>query len=273
MDLAGGTALAVTVPDFLCAKRARGRNPLVEDGCTSTRVLMAFTWICTATLFCYFVTLFVTTFIRQKTHPRIWHSNIRDLPSFGSLRLVSPSTPTLPRFKHNTPTIVAPKPRHPAPARLIYSYRSGLSSEYEIEHYNPSNQAASQVAPSFPAAPPPVTQGYSVASLYPQYMHSTLERQPLAASHTQPSQRHLPYDASPPPLGDWPRANVLSQPPRKTKRTPGDQFSSAPDLTGVRSPPSQSRRPSGPRRPSGSDGNRPPPLDLSQITTYNSRVR
>lgn len=220
----------------------------------------------------------------RKKDPQIWHCSVRNFPWSDMRQCLAsaPTTPTLPRFHKNAPPIVAPKPRRPPVNPAMYSYRSGLGSEYQIEHFKPPSPDASRPVPPIPAAAPPLqrtrdtTTSFVVPSLYPQHMQSAISLQHASPSHTPPppqppTQTHqLP--PSPPPLGDWPRRDAVAQPLRiKRKST---RSTAASDFPPVGTPPPNSfpprTRPTGPRTRSSSNGesSRPPPLDLSNVGSY-----
>lgn len=240
LELAGAAAFSALVPITMCSG---GVEKKIQGSCISSQVLQAFTCIAATTLFGYLLVLLVSCFVRRQHGSAVWRCNVYDLSS-----LVPPLTPTISRFINRSPTIVAPKPRRPV-ADFIYSYRSGLSPEYEIEYYQP------------PVPPRPVasssTWNAPMPNFYPQAVQSSL------IAHPQPA-----ISQSPPPLGNWPRIDVLQQPvrprglPTSSERT--EALSSSPPR----------RRPTGPRNQVGStDERRPPPLDLSKITSFKDPPR
>ncbi|KAJ7582901.1 hypothetical protein C8J56DRAFT_956013 [Mycena floridula] len=274
MELAGAAAFSSTVPDAMCSKKA---NRLAGRlACTSTQALLAFTWICTILLLCYLLILSISSLLHHKHNPQIWHTNIHNFPAIDCGRLASaPPTPTLPRFINRAPTIVAPKPHRPQPVDLIDAYRSGLSPDYEIEHFQPANYHTSQPVPPIPAASTsqlmrgPATN-YAANTFYSQVVQSSLIAQPAVAQRPNTTRRTGP---SPPPLGNWPRADAIQQSasrPRKLPPSPGMA-----DLSGSSPPshaPNTGRRPAGPRKRSTSGENhRPEPLDLSKISSFRER--
>lgn len=236
---------------------------------------------------------------------------MRKFPWDGTCAILasSPPTPTLPRFQNTVPIIHAPKPKraHPNPTKRssIFSWRSGLSHEYQIEHYRPTTvQVGTSQAASPPrAAAPPVVRAPALppieadmpesnfaSSLYPMYMQQTainansepalpeLALNSVSMSATvqvprAPTRAALP--PSPPPLGNWPRADIISRTPSKGKRRtppiPRGDFSGVsevlPSPSGSRTRPERAdmsdgqstapssftlMRPIGPRRRSGS---------------------
>jgi len=211
--LAGATTVTAITPSTVCK--------VPDHECTSVRVIMAFTWTTTAILLLYLLLLLTLSVMHSKYEPRIWQSYIRKSPWSGRHSLSStPTSPARPHFLKKSPSIVAPKPQRAVPP-AIYGYRSGLGPEYEIEHYHPPTPvirpepvlAASSTVNHVEAKQ---QENTALPSLYPQYMHSTTTIQ----SPYQAGQRnHSP--PSPPPLGDWPRPNIVMEPVRLKKKNPG----------------------------------------------------
>ncbi|TFK76549.1 hypothetical protein BDN72DRAFT_755999 [Pluteus cervinus] len=270
LELAGAAALSAIGPKVLC-----GVELFVADGCSSTQVLLAFCWICTITLMGYFLLLLVTSILYQKQDPTIWQCEVQQFP-WSNPRCLLASTPPSPSFPKSQneakrpSAIVAPKPRRVAPPEL-YAYRSGLSPEYEIEHYRPPSTFAQPVRPE-PVAFPTRTQMASIqqspAAFYPQYMQSALNAQ-LPQMQTQPQETRR--SSTPPPLGSWPRADIMSQPTRTRSSRAALPAAQSATGTSPTSPSSFSRssRPTGPRRQSNSGSDhRPPALNLSSISSH-----
>lgn len=316
MELAGAIALTAVEHTQLCQPL---RIFTSSSPCTSTQVLQAFTWLSALLLLCYFALLFSAAMMKFKQDPTIWHCSARKFQWLHGRRALSsaPASPTLPKFRRTAPVIIAPKPRRPPAGGeppAVFSYRSGLGLEYEIEHYKPPPSA--RIDKPMPPIPSAVVRGRTaeatpqdmIANLfYPDYMQSALQPQPprRAQPFDAPSIRPLP--ASPPPLGDWPRVDATSRPPKSKQRPPRaekppqqhrpteqPQQQSPPR---AERPPQQQRptqrerhpqqnpprqvpasnslphtRPTGPRRRANST-DRPPPLDLSNISAYHARVR
>lgn len=241
-----------------------------------------------SSVLCYFSLLIISTMVRYEKDPRIWRCSARNFPWSDTRCLLNsaPNTPTLPNFnRRKIPSIVAPKPRRAAPT-AIYAYRSGLGPDYEIEHYQPPSSFGDQLSPPESVAAPAFRQmtetthqsksNAPATVFYPQYMQSALIPQPPRAQASSSQRRLPPAPPSPPPLGDWPRTNAMTQPLR-SKRVPKPlmlvtPMSQTPSSVGASSPPSSSlprSRPGGPRRRSDSGGdNRPPALDLSNISSF-----
>ena len=309
-----------------------------NSSCASTQVLQAFTWLSALlclyrlprylgfiltpvvlAVLCYFALLFGAAMMKFKQDPTIWHCSARKFQWLYGRRALSsaPASPSLPRFQRTAPVIVAPKPRRPPTGGeppAVFSYRSGLGLEYEIEHYKPppSTSARDKPMPPIPSAVVPGrTSPQDMLSnlFYPDYMQSALQPQP--PQHAQPfgTSGIRPLPASPPPLGDWPRLDATSRPPKckqrppRAEKPPSQHRPTEQEQPQQHSPPRAERpphqqrhthrerpphhnspprqvptsnslprtRPTGPRRRTNSP-DRPPPLDLSNISAYHTRV-
>jgi hypothetical protein len=200
----------------------------MQGSCSSaSRVASGFSWLITvlckcrilhwyssddviSTVILYFSTLLVWSIVEhRKNGSSVWMNNIRTLLPFND---VAPTPMNEASFQ--SINIVAPKPRHPPP-NLGRTYHSGLS-QYEIEYYQPPSP------PPVPPLPQPST------SLYPQYLQPALASHPYATSQnvqvqgtaSSPTSPDLP--SPPPPLGNWPRADVLTQSAQGQARTAAD---------------------------------------------------
>lgn len=167
-------------------------------------------------------------------------------------------TPAFPAFvrKSSVPIIHAPKPKYARPNVSKRPSIPGLSSEYQIEHYRPpptrlqtlahdsSRPAALRTAELPPGAVPPmispalstmeeaeIMASNNFASLlYPMHVQQTILRtntseprrpEPAlsqASSNVVRAYANATFPPSPSPLGNWPRADILSQPVTKKKR-------------------------------------------------------
>jgi len=275
MELSGAAAVTALAPNLFCTQSALAG----KDACTSTHVLLAFSWLSAVIFLVYLICLVCATIIRHQQDPQIWHSGVIEFYRSDSRHGLNsaPNSPVLPRF-HKIPEVIAPQPRRPPPT-AVYAYRSGMGPEYRIEHFHPSSSAAERpVSPILAAAPlQPVHQSSRAAfarslvlapSLYPQHVRSSL------TSH-QPSR---PSGASPPPLGDWPRPNAVDQPLRSKRKPPpvpfkfpaGDNIDVVPGtISSLNSSSMHPSRPSGLRTGLNSnEARRPPPLDLTRISAF-----
>lgn len=274
LQLCASISLSAIGPGIMCI------IPMMEidsDSCTSTRVLLVFSWIWTLLLLGYLLLLTISAYMNQKENPQVWQCSVRQFFSNDTriyrAGLVSPA---LPRFvKNSSPSIVAPQPRRPP--QVIYSHKSGVvAPDYGTDQFR---QQAQRPIPPVPAASPPQhqrqnTRDATATVFYPKHVQSNMQSYPTARMQLS--------GGSPPPLGDWPRADVITRPSRSKREPPRTLIlspSSAPSSVvspnSKRTPnsatvPRISSRPNGPRtgRRGAPNGNKPPPLDLSKISTH-----
>jgi len=163
-------------------------------------------------------------------------------------------TPAFPAFVRNSsvPVIHAPKPKYRSKRPSVI----GLSSGYQIEHYKPPPtrlQTVSHGSSSRPATlrtaelppgavspvispalstieEPEIMESNNFSLLYPMHMQQAILRtnayglrrlEPAlsqASSDVVRAYANATFPPSPSPLGDWPRADILSQPVTKKKR-------------------------------------------------------
>ncbi|KAJ6596788.1 hypothetical protein DFH09DRAFT_1132723 [Mycena vulgaris] len=263
LDLAGAAILSTVGPDDMCKQYTNSKPP--PGSCSSTRVLMGFTWLCTFILLIYLVLLVLLTTIHRNNEsvPRIWKCTVHDFPPLTSPRS---NAQALPQFTKDRMT-----ERPNAVPSALYSLRSaGLGSQYQIEHFKPPAHAPGPPAPSSPVASPadhlhrnPSTAGtvQAAVALYPQFLSSAYVSPPPPAQ----TQRIGHASPAPPPLGDWPRVDAPLRIKRKLPPTTALGEGPAAGLS----------RPMGPRTPARAGGlaPRPPPLDLSLTTTRRDRER
>ncbi|KAJ3778185.1 hypothetical protein FB446DRAFT_699403 [Lentinula raphanica] len=303
LNISAASVVTALMPSQMCRRTSK----LSSEACTSTKVLQGFTWLFTILLFSYFVTIFITVFIRSGSDSRLWYYSIYDISSYNrhnsNARLQSPPTSPMPRMSSlkrfikppSISSIIAPRPQRPntnAVENIMpYAYRSGLSPDYQIEHFQFPARLPRQ-APDLQR--PPIAAGAGPKNLYPEYLRSSLTpNQP-----TQPQNTHrssivsgdgLSPHESPPPLGVWPRPDIMTQASRRSHRiTPQAQTGITTRVASMRLvTESEARpgvsildagdprsRPTGPRTRAGSNSmgnsisvNRPPDLDLSNLST------
>jgi len=283
LEFVGAVGLSVTAPSLMCDPS----YDLPPYSCSSTQVLLAFTWICSIILLGYFLLLLISAIVYAKRNPRIWHQPVRhfELPeSTNSVESAPTSTSGLTNRK-SFMSIKAPRPRRVVPPAL-FAHRQATSSEFKIEpfHIRPLSTHIIRSPPvaAFPQQmvqnTRPVAAGYQASSFYPAHMQTTLASLPIGSL---PTARIRDLPPSPPPLGSWPRLNAVSKPLHEKRqqaplaslqvRTVTQDVSS-----GAMSPPAARTRPSGPRSRSRSqtgDWTRPPPLDLSKLSSFGERSR
>ena len=252
----------------------------------------------------YATLLAILVFVQSKEDPNIWKSSVRDLPVHkilgevrrGSIR--NSIMASLPQIR-KSPVIHAPRPRHIIPPLL--DCRSSRNSAYDFQ---PPPKSAPVPGSSRHR---PSDGQYAPTALYNSSVQKVIEsgdgsRMPSLPRPAQagPSRRN---QTSPPPLGDWPRLDATSRPRTKRYRSapqgqgPPRQESSTVHRDSSRRAASSSatppfvERPTAPLRTSrtrtkppgsGRSGSidsrrgspsqhRPPPLDLSRISTHLSR--
>ncbi|KAJ7343589.1 hypothetical protein DFH08DRAFT_873136 [Mycena albidolilacea] len=275
LDLSGAAILSAVGPNDMCAPKIsnRGHSHHPSGACSSSRVLMGFTWLCTFVLLTYLILLVVLTIANRndESMPRIWECTVHNFPPLTVRRSNVPVSPFLPRFTQDkSAAIVSPAPQRPSfsPSALYTLRSAGLDSRYQIEHFRPSSHAAGPVtSPADYLHRNPSNPGnvQAAVALYPQFLSSAYVSQPPPARTQPPPIQTLPSQPmgqSPPPLGDWPRADA---PLRIKRKAPPPEEQAA-----AGSAPS---RPMGPRTRAGTTNTRPPPLDLSSISTRQDRER
>jgi hypothetical protein len=261
--------------------------------CVSTQVLQACTWICaifraysvtTVSMYIlqtcryivlgYFILLFVSALlVKYNNDATIWSCSVRKIIWQQTRETV---TPALPRFRTQEPVIAAPRPRRIITMpEAVLSYRSGLSLDYEIEHYQPpaTDLGPSADAPLSPlllqpsVLPTPVTHTRdflqpqrptpaAFAPFYPSYIQTAIN------PGVSPQVRRLPQapSPSPPPLGDWPRRDATSLPARgkRKQNLPTPYSFTMPTAVQQHHDQPTRSRPCGPRRRTNSGDHRLP---------------
>ncbi|KAF5391393.1 hypothetical protein D9757_001992 [Collybiopsis confluens] len=288
LNLSSASVVTALLPSQMCS----GDQQLPSGACTSTIILESFTWIYSIILLTYFLTIFITVFVRS-TDSKLWGRSVYQLGSYetnSGSRLRSPSSP-IPSMLYRfikPPSIAAPRPRRVAnavPDLIPYGYRSGLGPDYQIEHFQ--LPAGSESLHQALTKPPPIA-GSGPLNLYPEFLRSSL--QPTAQPASRRNSSALPgavppqmKQPSPPPLGNWPRSDIMQQTSRRSTRRIAPRVAAPLGHHDVVDPqemmPGTSRqvsmsisrsRPSGPRTRTGSNSEgdpRPPPLDLSSISS------
>lgn len=140
MELAGATVVSV-----ISGNCGSEKTIASTSFCTSERLLLAFTWICTGILLVYFFLIIFTTITYQRDNPDVWNSTVRRLSSSGRQSLSSPvNSPSASRFKNVSQPLPPPAPvvtyaprpiRAAVPPECFNRDRAGLGFEYEIEGY------------------------------------------------------------------------------------------------------------------------------------------
>ncbi|KAI9452787.1 hypothetical protein BJY52DRAFT_1291815 [Lactarius psammicola] len=240
LHLIGVIFVTAFLPHDMCTPQAKSID---GASCTSAKLILAFSWICTINLFIYLVTLVVSAMLHYKQDHTVWSSQVRSYPWYSHTLCHklgnSPSSPP-PRHNHQAP-ISAPQPRRPIqlPARAVLSFLHKVEHMHVPATQDPGDpsperrvsQPAMQhtTAPSarftvlYPlhiqavwgssAASPPSGGGGDSAALPPG---SASSQMPLRSA--PPPSATLPPDGGPPPLWNWPRADIMTLPPPARKK-------------------------------------------------------
>jgi hypothetical protein len=257
MNLSGAAALTAIEPAKSCSSFVRS-SPWAA-ACTSTRVLLGFTWLSTVTLLIYLLALLICSVLHMHDNPRIWMSGVRDVDWFASSpRQIksAPSTPVLPIFRQHSNQNVTLYTVSAQPAAIVT--RPAVFAE--VVH--------PKVAPVFTTPAPAITRQTissnrplpaSTPSLYPQFVQPLVQARAAVAVEPVPT-RQWRRSTSPTPVPQREPSSPTS-PSRVDPRTglkPLLMQSSSPTRT----------TPLGPRpKP------RPPPLDLSGLSSFQSKSK
>lgn len=263
LEFCAAVVLSAIGPGVMCSARVM---VFVVDSCTSTRVVLAFSWICTVLLLGYLLLLTLSAYMHKNENPQIWSCNVRRFDWGGSRTYVSNDGPkrlSLPRFveKARPGSLVLPKPHQPLPK----TSKTYPDPNHAVQHFQPQPLGVHPIPP-IPAATSSVNQiknnrDTTATSFYPRHMQSVMASQPSLFSKPM---RELPRSSSPPPLGDWPRPSIISQPRAKRQEPLRPSNSTSPGPV----------RPQAPRRSARSASSSadwrkiPPPLDLSKISSH-----
>lgn len=292
MTLIGASLITSVGSRELCVPSSIAGSQLVVSPCSSAQVLGVFTWMPAAFLLAYLTLLSILAFVRSKEDPMIWKCLVRDMPVDKILGGVNRNSIVVALHQIRKPRVIhAPKPRYIIPPLL--DCRSARNSAYDAQPpVMPAKSApvremrmSSSHLPSVAQAPYTSTAFYN-ASVQKAMTSGDRSRAPPPPPPVQLSKGRR-EQTSPPPLGDWPRLDATSRP--RTKRyqpaaPPVRELPSTPRHPSQRSAPSSAppprtsptrTRPPGSGRlgsmNSGSSSHRPPPLDLSKISTHRTR--
>jgi len=222
LELSGAAAVTANLPNTMCTGQWL-------NACTSAKIMMTFSWICTATLLLYLVALAACTILHHSTDSEVWHATVRGYAWFGNSSSL-PSAPSTPmREKGLARSIAAPQPRHAAPP--IKSDGWALSSDLpqkpsQIHDFNDTKHKYLPEAPPV-AAPTSAESGRyqrpalpklsAVPSLYPSQIHSAMSTSTMSTLVNQA----LNVEPSPPPLGEWPQKGDSQRTKGKTQSPVG----------------------------------------------------
>lgn len=183
----------------------------------------------------YLISLILFIILWRNDHLDIWAFSVRHIPSPRPKSALSsePPSPVLPRFHTRQLPVPLPMPIIDTEPFQPQGYGHGLG--YIIEPYQPQvSRPPIQVVEveredrSYPS------------SFYPQFVQNALQDTPPTRVPARPTASVQP-SSSPPPLGDWPRRDILIQPvrPKQARHPSRIRTMPASDIS--------SSRPSGPR--------------------------
>ena len=188
----------------------------------------------------YLITLVFFVIIWRDDHRNVWAFSVRHLPSPGPKSTLSsePPSPVLPRFNPRQLPVMGAPTFGPVTSNpeVLQPQSYGIGSGYTVEPYEPQVPPVSR---PFQATEMESEDRSYPSSFYPQLVHNAMyiPEAHAVARPTASAQR----SSSPPPLGDWPRRDVLTQPVRPKP---------ARDLSRMQTMPTShiaASRPSGPR--------------------------
>ncbi|KAI0286547.1 hypothetical protein BC826DRAFT_80308 [Russula brevipes] len=79
LHLVGATIVTSNLPHAMCTPRA---ERIDRNSCSSVKLLMAFSWICTTSLLIYLIFLVVSSILHQKRDDTVWGAQVRSYPWF-----------------------------------------------------------------------------------------------------------------------------------------------------------------------------------------------
>jgi len=219
----GSIIVTTNLPRDMCLPQV---ERVYVNSCASVKLLMAFSWICTINLFIYLVFLVGSAIVHQRRDGAVWSAQVRSYPWYHLYCHELGSSPKLLRH-HDPAPITAPQPQHPIGllrvsvlSSLFRAERRSYQPDGDIEHIAPQ--------PTMQQARPVSTLP---TTLYPLHVLAVLETTPetepepeaggglsFSPRFSQPQQHRrssLIVDGGPQPLLNWPRADIMSNPPPK----------------------------------------------------------
>jgi hypothetical protein len=165
-------------------------------------------------VFIYLVFLVISAILHQNHEDSVWNAQVRSFPWYRPHKLAS--SPKIPTRGHQVP-IAAPQPRRP----IRLSTQPSLSTLYQVERTHDTQSGIIE-----PRELPPAMQEAKPSPIvfYPLHIQAVLEPtlEPSLGGevflspgfeHSQRLRQPLSDGGEPPPLWDWPRADIMSLPP------------------------------------------------------------
>jgi len=269
--------LTLTMDTQMCYPAVKN---LFNDACTTTRVLIAFSWLGTIVVFQYLVMLATCAYLHKEDDSSIWSVEVPRFPWFASRWLPDQSLPNtpLPFFHGQREKSPMPEKRRPTPSYINWN-RGGLGSGYLVEPYRaPTSRGSSRTASrasSTPPKPPPKSKKWLLRLSPSRAARAELEAGASSYHVETPVARLLePVESRSsvgptPSFAEWPTLQIpepARQPPSRPQLVISHAHSGSfpSDISSASLPPthtfgappasplipSPSRRPRGPRRPS-----------------------
>ncbi|KAI0797723.1 hypothetical protein C8Q75DRAFT_801644 [Abortiporus biennis] len=265
LELAGGAALAAKLPKLMCNAIV---TAFVSDPCTSTRVLLAFSWLATIASTIYLLALGISAVLHKDEGENIWLANVRFYPWYATKATLDGSFES----KKRSLRLIRQK-QAPAPLKMdIEAAFSQSSAKRTVFQATPTAkppmlppmQQTRQDSLTVPRAPERQQPHSANPSLYPAVVQAKLAVQARRLSRGSPSLPEWPRTAGPAsrplPASPNPSRKLVPRPPTtaQPQSFPSEQFPQTAPLR-VAS-----------RRGSGSPTRRgpPPPLNLKGISAY-----
>ncbi|KAI0247470.1 hypothetical protein BJV78DRAFT_915230 [Lactifluus subvellereus] len=134
LHVVGTVVVTTTLPRGICTPQA---EHIDGNSCTSAKLIMAFSWICTINLFIYLVFLVISAVLHQKQDDSVWSAQVRSYPWYQHFYCHKlGSSPEIPPRDHQVP-IVAPQPRRP-----IRLHTRSMLSSHSVERGEASSHDA-----------------------------------------------------------------------------------------------------------------------------------
>ncbi|KAI0341789.1 hypothetical protein BDW22DRAFT_274790 [Trametopsis cervina] len=222
MELAGASAITASLSNMVCDQASK-------DACTSSSVLIVFTWICTMLLLIYLLALTVSAVLHQGDSSNVWTSGVRTYPWFATRGNLgsAPSSPMRQGFQAKPFALQVPRPQVPARQATL-----GRDLEYGLER-------GARAEPTYQASrPAPRVPNQPASSLYPAVLQSSLPPRPSVPEVDSPLPSRQPATPAAPSTA-VPEARPRPTHPRKGSNGSGSK-----------------------QRPI------PPPLDLTRISAF-----
>lgn len=256
LSISGAAASTATGPSLSCALSLR-RSGSFKDACTSASVVQGFAWLSTVTLFFYLVALVGSTLLSAANNARIWHTAVRDVAWFATSQQQlksGPSSPTSRSFQEKQVPVYNVGIQ---PHAILYQKQTTKETlpEKPAAITTPAVQRAR-------ASDVPTPQSLSdTPPLYPQLL-PRLQTQAVAQGGS--SQSASPSSDAPAPQSraHSPSSSTSSSASSTTSTSSGGLKPLA--LQGSATPAPR------PKPGSPKTKHRPPPLNLSGLSSFNS---